>query len=97
MPANPVCKEVLARVTGAGTKGSDLQRAARLTRPTAGRRMPIDGALLALLANGNIRAEHEGQKVAGPKELPATQIGKANFYKEDEPPTLSERMAVRGF
>ena len=26
VPANPVCKEVLARISGAGTKGSDLQR-----------------------------------------------------------------------
>lgn len=95
VPANPVGKEVLARVSGAGTKGSDLQR--QLGDPPYGwPKDSIDGALLALLASGNVRAEREGQKVAGPKELPATQIGKAIFYKEDEPPTLSERMAVRG-
>jgi hypothetical protein len=95
VPANPVCKEVLARVSGAGTKGSDLQR--QLGDPPYGwPKDAIDGALLVLLASGNVRAEREGQKVGGPKELPATQIGKATFYKEDEPPTLSERMAVRG-
>ncbi len=94
-PANPVCKEVLARVSGAGTKGSDLQR--QLGDPPYGwPKDAIDGALLALLASGNVRAEREGQKVAGPKELPATQIGKATFFKEDEPPTLKERLAVKG-
>ena len=56
----------------------------------------INGALLALLANGNIRAERDGHPVAGPKELPPTQIGKATFFKEDEPPSTTERMAVRG-
>ncbi len=95
VPANPVCKEVLARVSGAGTKGSDLQR--QLSDPPYGwPKDAIDGALLALLASGNVRAEREGQKIAGPKELPATQIGRATFYKEDEPPTLKERLAVKG-
>lgn len=95
VPANPVCKEALARVSGAGTKGSDVQR--QLGDPPYGwPKDAIDGALLALLAGGNVRAEREGQKIAGPKELPATQIGKATFYKEDEPPALKERLAVKG-
>lgn len=95
VPANPVCKEVLARISGAGTMGSDLQR--QLDDPPYGwPKDAIDGALLALVANGNIRAERDGQKIGSAKELPATQIGKATFYKEDEPPSTSERMAVRG-
>ena len=93
--ANPVCKEVLARTSGAGTKGSEIQR--QLSDPPYGwPKDSIDGALLALLVNGNIRAERDGQVVQGAKELPATQIGKATFYKEDEPPTTTERIAVRG-
>lgn len=93
--ANAVCKEVLARTSGAGTKGSDVRR--QLDDPPYGwPRDAIDGALLALLANGNIRAERDGQAIQGAKELPATQIGKAIFYKEDEPPSATERMAVRG-
>ncbi len=52
--------------------------------------------LLALLASGNIRAERDGHPVDGPKELPATQIGKATFFKEDEPPSKQEQLAVRG-
>jgi len=95
VPANPVCKEVLARTSGAGTKGSDIYR--QIEDPPYGwPKDAIDGALLALLANGNVRAERESQPIAGPKELPATQIGKATFFKEDEPPSTSERMAVRG-
>ena len=95
VPANPVCKEVLARTSGSGTKGSDLHR--DLAEPTFGwPKDAIDGALLALLANGNIRAERDGHPVDGPKELPPTQIGKTTFFKEDTPPTTSERLAVRG-
>lgn len=95
VPANPVCKEVLARTAGSGTKGSEIQR--ELDDPPYGwPKDAIDGALLALFANGNIRAERDGQPLAGPKELPATQIGKATFFKEDEPPSATERMAVRG-
>jgi hypothetical protein len=92
---NPVCKEVLSRTSSAGTRGGDLQR--QLADPPYGwPKDSIDGALLALLASGNVRAEREGTRLSGPKELPATQIGKATFYKEDEPPSLTERLAVKG-
>lgn len=60
VPANPVCKEVLARITGGGTKGSDLHR--DLAEPPYGwPKDAVDGAVLALLANGNIRATQNGQ------------------------------------
>jgi len=95
VPANPVCKEVFARTSGSGTKGSDLQRDLGDV-PFGWPKDAIDGALLALLASGNIRAEREGHPVDGPKELPATQVSKAMFFKEDEPPTKKEQLAVRG-
>ncbi len=95
VPANPVCKEVLVRTSGSGTKGSDLQRDLG-DAPFGWPKDAIDGALLSLLASGNIRAERDGHIVDGPKELPATQISKATFYKEDEPPTKQEQLAVRG-
>ncbi len=95
VPANPVCKEVLARCSGSGTKGSDLQRDLG-DAPFGWPKDAIDGSLLALLASGNIRAERDGHPVDGPKELPATQVSKATFYKEDEPPTKQEQLAVRG-
>lgn len=95
VPANPVCKEVLARTSGSGTKGSELQRDLG-DAPFGWSKDAIDGALLALLASGNIRAEKDGHPVDGPKELPATQVSKAMFFKEDEPPTKQEQLAVRG-
>jgi len=95
VPANPVCKEVLARTSGSGTKGNELQRDLG-EAPFGWPKDAIDGALLALLASGNIRAERDDRPVEGPKELPATQISKATFFKEDEPPTKQEQLAVRG-
>ena len=93
--ANPVCKEVLARTSAAGTKGSEIRR--QLDAPPYGwPKDAIEGALLTLLANGNIRAERDGKPVQGAKELPVPQIGQATFYKEDQPPTVTERIAVRG-
>lgn len=95
--ANPVCKEVLARTSGAGTKGSDLH--ADLTGSKFKLGWPkdaVDGALLALLAGRFVRAERDGTPIDGPKALPPTQIGKCIFYKEDDPPTPQDRMAVRG-
>ncbi len=95
VPTNPVCKEVLSRTSGSGTKGSDLQRDLA-DSPFGWPKDAIDGAILALLASGNTRAERDNHPVDGPKELPATQIGKATFFKEDEPPTKQEQLAVRG-
>jgi hypothetical protein len=92
---NTVCKEVLAATGAGGTKGADLQR--EFDRPPFGwPKDAINGALLTLLASGNVRAAQDGTVLAGPKQLPPTQIGKATFYKEDEPPTMPERLAVRG-
>ena len=48
------------------------------------------------MASGNIRAAQDGKPLAGPKELPPTQIGKVTLYKEDEPPTVGQRLAVKG-
>jgi hypothetical protein len=92
---NPVCKEVLAAISAGGTKGADLQR--RFAAPPFGwPKDAVSGAVLTLLAAGNIRAAQDGKDVAGPKELPQTQIGKVTLYKEDEPPTVGQRLAVKG-
>ena len=92
---NPVCKEVLAAISAGGTKGAELQK--RFGAPRFGwPRDAVNGAILTLLAAGNIRATQDGKALAGPKELPPTQIGKVTLYKEDEPPTVSQRLAVKG-
>jgi len=92
---HPVCKEVLAAVSASGSKGADLHK--RFGGPPFGwPRDAVNGAILTLLAAGNIRAAQDGKDLGGPKELPPTQIGKVTLYKEDEPPTMGQRLAVRG-
>jgi hypothetical protein len=93
--ANGVCKEVLAAISAGGTKGSELHK--RFGAPWFGwPRDAINGAILTLLAAGNIRAAEDGKDLSGPKELPPTQIGKVTFYKEDEPPSVGQRIALKG-
>jgi hypothetical protein len=92
---NTVCKEVLAAITGGGTKGAELQK--RFAAPPFGwPKDAVSGAILTLFAAGNIRAAQDGKELTGPKGLPQTQIGKVTLYKEDEPPSANQRFAVRG-
>ncbi len=91
---HPVCREVLAAISAGGSKGADLHK--RFGAPPFGwPRDAVNGAILTLLAAGNIRAAQEGKDLGGPKELPPSQIGKVTLYKEDEPPTMGQRLAVR--
>lgn len=92
---NPVCKEVLAAISSGGIKGVELHK--RFVAPPYGwPRDAVNGAVMTLLAAGNIRAAQDGKGLAGPKELQPNQIGRTTFYKEDEPPTVGHRLAVRG-
>lgn len=90
-----VCKEVLAAISAGGTKGAELHKRFGAS-PFGWPKDAVNGSVLTLLAAGNIRAAQDGKGLAGPKELPQTQIGKATLYKEDEPPTVSQRLAVKG-
>lgn len=93
--AHPVCKEVLAAISTGGSKGTELYH--NFTgNPYGWPKDAVSGAVLTLLAAGNIRAAQDGKELTGPKELPPTQIGKATFYKEDEPPTMEQRLKLRG-
>jgi len=78
-----VCKEVLAR-NNPGAKGSGAPES---TLRSAAFRMPKDalsGAILTLLAAGNIVAQ-TCRRGPGPKELPfETQIGKSHVFYRDE-------------
>jgi hypothetical protein len=92
---NAVCKEVLAAISPGGTKGVELQK--HFAAPRFGwPKDAVSGAVLVLLAAGNIRAAQDGKDLAGPKELPQTQIGKVTLYKDDPPPPMPERLKVRG-
>ena len=91
---HPVCKVVLTAISAAGTKGAELHR--RFAAPPFGwPKDAINGAILTLLAARNIRASQEGKDIT-PKALLPSQIGKIMLYKEDEPPTVEQRLAVKG-
>lgn len=93
--AHPVCKDVLATITAGGTKGAMLDK--RFSDPPYGWSQDATrGAVMALLAAGHIRAAQDGTPLSSPKELEPRQVGKTTFYKEDEPPTTGQRIAVRG-
>ena len=93
--SNSVCKEILAAVSPGGTRGTELYK--RFGAPPFGwPRDAVNGAVLVLLAAGHIRASEDHKSISGPKELPPNQIAKATFYKEDEPPSHLQRIAVRG-
>lgn len=92
---NTVCKEVLAAISPGGTVGADLHK--RFGAPPFGwPRDAVNGAILTLLAAGNIRASQDHKDLTGPKELSPNQVGKITLYKEDEPPTVGQRLAVKG-
>jgi hypothetical protein len=92
---NTVCKEVLAAISPGGTKGAELHK--RFGAPGFGwPRDAVNGAIFTLLAAGNIRATQDHKELSGPKELPPNQIGKVTLYKEDEPPTVGQRLALKG-
>jgi hypothetical protein len=92
---HPVCKEVLAAISAAGTKGTELYY--KFTgSPYGWPKDAVNGAVLTLLTAGNIRAAQDGKDLGGPKELPPREIGRATFYKEDEPPTVDQRLKLAG-
>lgn len=91
---HPVCKEVFSSVNAAGVKGADLQK--RFAAPPYGwPKDAVTGAVLVLLASGNVRATLDNKDLSGPKELPQTQIGKVVLFKEDEPPTTPQKLQLR--
>jgi hypothetical protein len=92
---NQVCKEVLAGISASGTKGAELQK--RFAAPPFGwPKDAVSGAVLTLFAAGNIRAAQDGKDLSSPKELPQNQIGKVTLYRDETPPTMDQRLKVRG-
>jgi hypothetical protein len=92
--AQPVCKEVLAAVSAGGTKGVEVHR--HFGAPPFGwPRDAVNAAVFVLLAAGNIRAAQDGQDVSA-KSLTPSQVGKVTLSKEDEPPAVAQRLAVKG-
>lgn len=91
---NPVCREVLDAVAVGGVKGAELYQLFGAP-PFGWSKDAVNGAVLVLLGTGNLRAAVNGKGVSS-RELLPTQIGKATLYKEDEPPSVGERLEVKG-
>ena len=89
-----VCQEIRSFVGGAGKRGSDVRR--HFSDPPYGwSRDAVDGALLALLAGGFLRASRSGQPMAA-KDLNQQQVGVTDFFSEGVIVSTAQRIAVRG-
>ncbi len=89
---NPVCSEVLNYIT-AGKKGSDIRKHFEDER-YGWPQDAIDGALLALLATGHIRAALNGKSLEV-TELERTKIRAADFRVEIATVSAKQRIVVR--
>ena len=90
---HPVCQEVRSFVGGAGKKGSAVRR--HFSDPPYGwSRDAIDGALLAMLASGCLRARRDGQTVTA-KGMTQRQISVTDFFSEGIIVSARQRIAVR--
>ena len=90
---HPVCQEIRRFVGGIGRKGSDIRRCFS-DSPYGWSRDAIDGALLALLAGGFLRATRNGQAITA-KGMTQQQIGVTEFFSEGVIVSAVQRIAVR--
>lgn len=91
---HPVCQEIRSFVGGAGKRGSDVRK--QFTSPRFGwSQDAVDGALLALLAAGLVRATRNGAKTEA-KGLTQQQIGVTDFFSETTTITTPQKIAIRG-
>lgn len=90
---HPVCQDVRAYLGGTGKKGSDVRK--RFTGVGYGWSQDgVDGALLALLAGGFVRATQKNQPTTA-KQIIQSQIGITQFYNEGVTITALQRIGVR--
>jgi hypothetical protein len=90
---HPVCQDVRKCLGGAGKKGSETRK--QFTGVGYGwSQDAVDGALLALLAGGLVRATQSGQPITA-KQIVQSQIGITHFYEEGVTITAPQRITVR--
>lgn len=90
---HPVCQKVRAFIGNVGKKGAEIRK----TFTGVGYGWPqdsVDGALLALLAGGYVRAARNGQPL-GVKEIAQSQIGVIDFVSEGVTVSSAQKIAVR--
>lgn len=89
----PVCQEVRTYVGGAGKKGSEIRK--EFTSPPYGwPQDAVDGALLAMLADGLLRVTLNGLP-ANVKGMTQTQIGVADFFSQTVVVLAPQKIEIR--
>lgn len=91
---HPVVKEVLGRVSGAGTPASDVEKAV-LSAPFGWPRDALMGAIGVLLDNGLIRATINGSDASTDKVLSQTRLGTVHLRRESTVLKAAEKIAAR--
>ena len=90
---HPVCQEVRGFVGGAGKKGAEVRRHFSAS-PFGWPQDAVDGALLALLAGGFLRAVRNGEP-APARGMNQQQIRATDFFSEGVVVTVRQRIEVR--
>jgi hypothetical protein len=89
---HPVCREVRDFIGGAGKRGSEIQKHF-MGPPYGWTRDAVDGALLALVAGGFVRAAKSGQALSA-KQIVQGQIGVSDFISEGITVSAMQRIGV---
>ncbi|EMY35396.1 hypothetical protein D477_004446 [Arthrobacter crystallopoietes BAB-32] len=90
---HPVAKLVLESLNSAWTVGSSI--VSKFSKaPYGWTKDPIHGALLALLASGDLRAQVGGKDVIA-SAIPSTGVGAASYLREAVSVGVQERIAAR--
>ncbi|HWL82092.1 MAG TPA: BREX system P-loop protein BrxC [Roseomonas sp.] len=89
-----VCKALL-RALGSGKRGSDL-RTLFGAPPYGWPREAVDGGLRVLALAGQVKVADANHKPADLAALNDTQLGTCQFTAESRPPTMKEKLALRG-
>ena len=91
--AHPVPREIHAYLAGVARSGSQIRKRFAES-PYGWPQDAIDGGLLALVVDGQVRPSLNG-KPRPVRELIRMQIGPTEFARESNPPTMLQRLAVR--
>jgi hypothetical protein len=93
--SHQVCKEIRGFVGGAGKRGTEIRKRFQ-GEPYGWPQDAVDGALLALVAAGLVRASKNGQPVTA-KQLDQSQVGVTDFATEGVVVTAKQRIDLRTF
>lgn len=91
---HPVVKEILGRISGAGTPATDVEKAV-LSAPYGWPRDALMGGIGVLLDNGLIRATINGSDSTTDKVLSQTRLGTVHLRRESTVLKAAEKIAAR--